>query len=229
MSPLLHAGAYRQALRNVQSASTFLNCWRPAEKQGNSRPRLVAHFPAAILLAWTLTPPAPLPPGVHFLCGDSLGNIAYWTQAALPLRSPLAPLGGKGAQYGTGSQYDWVDIIPHRFLPHVINPASGVIFSGNHLPVGSWYPLPLQIGQGGSGDSQRSWRLRELLTGQDTFSPEDMLGVHFDDVNAAIRVLLQAGYQVRKTGGSLSDGAEKLLDILQYWYSQGAHWSVVTM
>jgi len=164
-------------------------------------------------------------PGVHTLFGDAAGTIGYWTNAGIPVRSLLSPFGGSAAQDGSTHMADWIDIIPHDLLPHVINPPSGALFSGNHLPVGSWYPLALGVGTGGSGDSQRSWRLRELLAGSEVFEPEDVLAMHFDDVNAAIRSILRAGYHAEKGGQSLGIDALQCLDVLSEWYADGAHCS----
>ena len=162
-------------------------------------------------------------PGVHSLFGDAQGNIGYWTKAAIPVRSPLSPLGGSASQDGSSSSNDWVDVIPHALLPHVFNPSSGVLFSGNHLPVGSWYPLTLGVGTGGSGDSERSWRLRELLGGDQIFTPEDVLAMHYDTVNAAIRSIVRVGYQAEAMGQDLSYEATTTLSLLQSWYEDGAH------
>lgn len=162
-------------------------------------------------------------PGVHFLFGDGKGNIGYWTKAGIPLRSTLSPFLGHAAQYGNGKKFDWIEIIPHKYLPHVLNPSSGVLYSGNHLPVGGWYPLPLHVGTGGGGHSQRSYRLSKLLTGEKKFKPDDVLAIHFDDVNQAIFEILKAGYHIQANRGSLSRNAESLLDILKDWYEDGAH------
>lgn len=162
-------------------------------------------------------------PGVHALFGDAEGNIGYWTNAAIPVRSPSSPFGGAAAQDGSRSTADWIDVIPHDLLPHVINPSAGALFSANHLPAGSWYPLSLGIGTGGSGDSQRSWRLRELLSGDEIYEPEDVLAMHFDDVNAAIRSILRAGYHAQSMGQSLSPEAAQCLSLLSDWYAAGAH------
>jgi penicillin amidase len=162
-------------------------------------------------------------PGIHSLFGDSQGTIGYWTKAGVPVRSPLAPFGGSAAQDALSPATDWLDIIPHDLLPHVIDPASGALFSGNHLPVGSWYPLSLGVGTGGSGDSQRSWRLRELLSGDAILSPEDVLSIHFDDVNSAIRSILRAGDHAQRMGQRISASASRCLEILSDWYDAGAH------
>ena len=175
-----------------------------------------AHEFAAALEPWTS-------PGIHSLFGDSEGTIGYWTLAGIPVRSSMSPFGGQASQDGSISASGWIDIIPHALLPHVFNPSSGVLFSGNHLPVGSWYPLSLGVGTGGSGDSQRSWRLRELLSGDEVFSPDDVLAVHYDDVNSAIRSILRVGYHAEIKGQSLSQDAVLTLEYLEQWYQDGAH------
>jgi penicillin amidase len=162
-------------------------------------------------------------PGVNVVFGDSQGNIGYWTKAAIPLRSRLSPLGSLAAQSGAGKEYDWRDIIPHRFLPHVINPASGILFSGNHLPVGAWYPLPLGVGTGGAGDTQRSWRLRTIFSEEKTHSPEDVRAVHFDDVNQAILTIFQIGERLLARGTPLSRDTIEILNLLRDWVARGGH------
>jgi penicillin G amidase len=162
-------------------------------------------------------------PGVHSLFGDADGNIGYWTKAAIPVRSSESLLGGSASQDGSSSDSNWVDVIPHALLPHVFNPSSGVLFSGNHLAVGSWYPLFLGVGTGGSGDSERSWRLRELLSGDQLFTPEDVLAMHYDTVNASIRSIVRAGVQAESMGQDLSEQAASTLSLLQDWYKDGAH------
>lgn len=162
-------------------------------------------------------------PGVNILFGDLHGNIGYWTKAAIPLRSRLSPLGSLAAQSGAGKEHDWQDIIPHRFLPHVINPASGILFSGNHLPVGAWYPLPLGIGTGGAGDTQRSWRLRTIFSGEKIYIPSDVKAVHFDDINQAILTIFQLGDQLMARGAPLSRESVELLNLLRDWVQRGGH------
>jgi penicillin amidase len=162
-------------------------------------------------------------PGVNVVFGDARGNIGYWTKAAIPLRSRLSPLGSLAAQSGAGKDYDWRDIIPHRFLPHVINPASGILFSGNHLPVGAWYPLPLGVGTGGAGDTQRSWRLRTVFSEGKSYSPEEVRAVHFDDVNQAILTIFQLGDRLMARGTPLSRESVDLLNLLRDWVQKGGH------
>jgi len=157
-------------------------------------------------------------PGVHLLYGDNQGNIGYQMLAGIPLRSTRSPLGGRIAQYGNSSEYDWQEIIPKRYLPHTFNPSDGTICSGNNLAVGSWYPLPLGLGTGGGGDTTRSWRLRERLAMLQEFSQEDMLAIHRDMVNPAVREIVRLGdHIVNSLGQNLSVEAMSTLGALEQW------------
>ncbi len=156
-------------------------------------------------------------PGVHLLYGDSQGNIGYQMLAGIPLRSTRSPLGGVIAQYGNSSEFDWQELVPKRYLPNTFNPSEGAICSGNNLAVGSWYPLPLGL-RGGGGDTTRSWRLRERLAMLQEFSQEEMLTIHRDMVNPAVREIVRLGnHIVYSLGQNLSTEATDTLDALVHW------------
>ena len=165
-------------------------------------------------------------PGIHCIFGDKQGNIGYSVMAAIPLRSSYSPLAGSIAQDGSSMEYAWIEMIPYEVLPHVFNPDDGALFSANHLPVGSWYPIPLYLGQGGSGDGSRSWRLRELLStdGNEKFSPEEVYSIHYDTVDPTRREIVRIGLYIRQNQGQvLSTESNAALDVLQSWYQNGAH------
>jgi len=157
-------------------------------------------------------------PVVHLIYGDKMGNIGYCFMANVPMRSRRSPLAGKIAQYGNSSEFDWQEIIPKRYLPHSFNPSTGVLSTANNMPVGSWYPLSLGVGTGGTGDSVRSWRLRERLSMQSTFSQEDVLGVHTDTVSPAARDITRLGRHITYVLGlNLSQEAMHALEALGPW------------
>jgi len=119
-----------------------------------------------------------------------------------------------------------VETLPMSVRPHVINPAAGLILSGNHLPIGSWYPVPLGLSVNGHGDTTRSWRLRELLIeyGPAVFTPGQVLDVHYDDVHPARREIMRAALHARNVlGMTFSPPANAALNILTGWYNAGAH------
>lgn len=159
-------------------------------------------------------------PGIHVVYADRYGNIGYQMLAGIPLRSSESPLGGRVAQYGNSSVYNWQELIPKKYLPHTFNPSSGVIVSANNMAVGSWYPLPLLLGTGGTGDTIRSWRLRETLE-SNLFSQQDMLKVHRDTVDPIVREIVRlARHIVHDLGDDLSSGATSALEVLETWNGQ---------
>ena len=162
-------------------------------------------------------------PTANVLFGDSQGNIGYSTAGALPLRSPLALDVGGAAHDGSEARYDWQAIVPQELVPHVINPAQGYLFSGNHRPIGAFYPISIGIRTGSAGDSLRSWRLRELLGSSEALTPRRLLEMHNDPVNSARRNIARIGFHLRDVlERELSDEAEKALEHIEGWYAAGA-------
>jgi len=91
------------------------------------------------------------------------GSCGYSVVGSLALRSTnidVSPLGGSGVQDGTSLLSRWIEIVPPDLKPWVLNPASGFAWSANNLPVGSWYPIPLNRG---GGYTFRGARLLESL------------------------------------------------------------------
>jgi len=162
-------------------------------------------------------------PTANVLCGDAQGNIVYSVAGALPLRSPDALEDGSAAHDGSQSRYDWQAIIPQHLVPHVINPPEGYLFSGNHRPVGSFYPIPLGIRTGAMGDTVRSWRLRQLLEGKTSLGPRQVLDMFTDSTNPARRQIVLIGYHLRDVlRRELSDPALRTLQRLEPWYARGS-------
>jgi hypothetical protein len=73
------------------------------------------------------------------------------------------------------------------------------------------------------GDTIRSWRLREKLTGKVKFTPRDVLDVHYDTVNPARREIVRLGLHLRATQqAGLSPATLAALDVLEKWFKAGA-------
>jgi len=163
-------------------------------------------------------------PSANFVAAGSEGEIFFTVVGDIPLRSTLSPLGGKIAQDGSSTVYDWVDLIPNEYKPWVLNPSAGYILSANHRPVASWYPLPLGVGTGGAGDTIRSRRLRELLEALPAMvEPQAVLDdVQWDCVNAARRDLVAVTAHVQALQpGRLSPPTLSLLTALTDWLAAG--------
>lgn len=162
-------------------------------------------------------------PSANIVFGDRQGNIGYRSLAAIPLRSRHDATHGRTAQSADSADRDWREIIPYDLLPGVINPADGVLYSGNHRPVESWYPLPLGAMTGTGGDTVRSWRLRERLQARQQFTPEEVRDIHYDSVNPARRDIVRIGLHLRdQLQRELSADARDALTILEPWWHNGA-------
>jgi penicillin amidase len=160
-------------------------------------------------------------PSINSLFGDRHGDIGYRTAVAQPLRAPgVTDL--NSAQDGSRARHDWQGIVPHELMPHVINPRSGALFSGNHRAIGAAYRVPIGNATGSQGDTVRSWRLRELITATERFTPEEVLQIHYDTVNPSHRDIVQLGYHLRdQQQAALSESTRRALDFLEPWREQG--------
>lgn len=162
-------------------------------------------------------------PTANVIFGDSRGNIGYSCIGALPLRSPEAPEEGAAAHDGSASRFDWQDIIPADLVPHVLNPKQGYLFSGNHRPIESFYPIPIGIRTGSMGDTLRSLRLRQMFAKYESLTPHDLLRMSRDAVNPKRRAIVRAGLHLRDVlKRDLSEDANAALSLLEPWYREGA-------
>ena len=94
-------------------------------------------------------------PSANVVFGDSRGQVGYSVVGTLPLRPAGAWNEGGAAHDGSASAHDWQAMVPQDLLPHILNPQEGYLFSGNHRPVGSFYPIPIGISTGSMGDTLR--------------------------------------------------------------------------
>lgn len=175
----------------------------------------VASFTAAIA-GWDF-------PSVNLVFGDRAGRIGYWLQAAIPLRSAEDAHQGRVALDGSTAASDWQGYVPQELLPHVLDPARGWIASANHRAIGAFYPAALGLSTGSAGHTVRSWRLYELLSARERFTPAEVLDVHFDAVNPARREIVRAGLHLRDgLKHELSSDARRALEVLEPWFAAGA-------
>ncbi len=164
-------------------------------------------------------------PSLNMVYGDRRGQIGYRTLAAIPLRARNDRAAGNFATSYRGADEGWREMVPMTLLPQVKQPKSGYLYTANHKPVESWYPIPLGISTGAGGDTIRSWRLRELLeaTGREAITPAMVRAMHFDRVNPARRALVAIAIKLREQHEQdLSLGALFAIDMLERWWKQGA-------
>ena len=161
-------------------------------------------------------------PTANVLFGDRSGRIGYSTAGALMLRSPAALEHGSAAHDGSDSKYDWQAVVPQELVPHVIDPAQGYLFSGNHRPIESFYQIPIGIRTGSMGDTLRSLRLRQLIEGRSSMTPQEMHDIFTDSVNPARVAIVRVGYHLRDVlERDLSQEALSALEHLEGWYAAG--------
>jgi penicillin amidase len=163
-------------------------------------------------------------PSANCVYGDAEGHIGFSVIGAMPVRSKTAAdRGGGEALPGSGDHDDWQGFVPAALLPQVQDPRQGLLLSANHRAIGSFYQVPLGTSTGSMGDTIRSWRLRELLTAKERFTPTNVLEVHYDTVNPARREIVRLGLHLRKTQpDALSPDALKALSALEKWLAEGA-------
>lgn len=164
-------------------------------------------------------------PPVNLVMADSAGRIGYALAGDVPVRQGGLVLAGVIPADGSDSANDWLEILPHGLEPHVLDPAAGAIHSANHMPIGSWYPIPIRFGTGGSGDTHRSRRLAELLGNLPAVvDASSVEAVRLDGVNVARRDFVELGLWLRDSqpAYALSADAASALVELEPWWLAGA-------
>jgi len=186
---------------------------------GMMRARSCDEF-AAALPGWRF-------PTANCIFGDDKGNIGYWSLGALPVRSQLTGCDGGHAQDGSTRKGMWRGMIPYDILPHCMNPKRGYLVTANHRTIQSFYRVPFGNMTGSSGDTDRGLRIKERITehleDNESFSPEDVLDIHYDAVNVWKREIVRLGYKVLKADPEgLSSNSKQALRHLERWYENGA-------
>ncbi|MBE7501708.1 MAG: penicillin acylase family protein [Verrucomicrobiales bacterium] len=153
-------------------------------------------------------------PGLHVVYADVDDHVGYHTMVHRP-RTPRSP---RRALEGWTGREEVRGRIRFEELPHLLNPSSGYVSHANNLPVGSWYPYDLGLSTGGTGDTGRSLRLRQLLEGDRVFSPDDFERVlHRDDVNALVAGLLPVARRVAEEDKVTDPVVQGLLAAVEGW------------
>jgi penicillin amidase len=164
-------------------------------------------------------------PPVNLVFADAGGRIGYSVVGDIPVRNPNLPLAGIVAQDGASSASQWIDRVPWGLQPHVLDPLEGYVLSANHMPVGSWYPIPIRFGSSGAGDTHRSRRLRERLEALPANpTPFEVFDARLDVVHPSRRDLVELAIWLRDRQASyaLSPNATGALGELEPWWDAGA-------
>ncbi|AFZ67450.1 penicillin acylase family protein [Deinococcus peraridilitoris] len=126
-------------------------------------------------------------PMQNFVYADVDGNIGYYAPGRVPLRE-----GWDGRQpVPAGGPQRWRGFIPFEALPHVYNPASGMIVTANNkvTPDGDPYPL---ADPSNWAAPYRAQRILELLRSKPKLDLPDMAAVQNDTLSLLWRDLKPA-------------------------------------
>ncbi len=161
-------------------------------------------------------------PAIHFLYADIDGHIGYTALTNIPVRPPSEPCFGAIPLDGSTMASDWQGMVPFDQLPWALDPSEGFLSTANNMAADpACNPMNLVIGT--SGDTIRSWRLREILSrgtgGGAQMTPEAVLAVHTDAVNPALRTFAQLAILMWQNGAfpARSDAAKAANALATDW------------
>jgi len=110
----------------------------------------------------------------NVIYADVDGNIGMYCAALVPIRSSehatrIVP--------GWTGECDWQGMVPHTALPHLYNPASGIVASANNRSIDDTYPHYISRW---FAPPQRIERIREMLAEKQTLSLDDFKKMQTD-------------------------------------------------
>jgi penicillin amidase len=162
---------------------------------------------------------------VNLVFAGPSGAVGYTVVGAIPVRVSSQFLPGLYALDGHLTANDWQTFVPHDLRPHVINPSTGFTYSGNHLPIGSWYPMKSLIP--GAGDTNRSRILRDLLTRQTIFTENQVKALVQNTEAAYARDIVELAIHLQQNQAyTFTSRAQAALNALIPWYQNGARMDV---
>ena len=114
-------------------------------------------------------------PPQNFVTGDAGGNIGWTIAGQIPRKMNFDPM----LPADWSAEHGWQGWLEPAEYPRVFNPESGRIWTAN-ARVTDAEALRL-VGDGGYDLGARARQIRDGLFAKDTFSPEDMLAIQYDD------------------------------------------------
>ena len=129
---------------------------------------------ASVLEALDIANTIAMPPQ-NFVTGDALGNIGWTIAGKIPVKVGFDPM----LPADWSEQHGWQGWLDSGDYPRLVNPESGRIWTAN-ARVTDAQALDL-VGDGGYDFGARARQIRDGLFASDTFTPEDMLALQYDD------------------------------------------------
>lgn len=114
-------------------------------------------------------------PPQNFVTGDADGNIGWTIAGKIPRKTDFDAM----LPADWSAQHGWQGWLDSAEYPRVVNPESGRIWTAN-ARVTDAGALRV-IGDGGYDFGARARQIRDSLFAADTFTPQDMLAIQYDD------------------------------------------------
>ena len=114
-------------------------------------------------------------PPQNFVTGDADGNIGWTIAGQIPRKTGFDPM----LPADWSDEHGWQGWLAPAEYPRVMNPESGRIWTAN-ARVTDAEALRI-VGDGGYDLGARARQIRDGLFAKDTFTPEDMLAIQYDD------------------------------------------------
>ncbi len=114
-------------------------------------------------------------PPQNFVTGDADGNIAWTIAGKIPKKTDFDPL----LPADWSKEHGWIGWVAADDYPRIVNPVGGRIWTANSR-VSDGEALRV-IGDGGYDLGARAKQIRDSLFAKDSFKPEDMLAIQYDD------------------------------------------------
>lgn len=141
----------------------------------------------------------------NFVYADIKGNIGWYAVGKIPVRRT----GDGSTPYdGASADGDWIAEIPFSELPHLFNPADGIIVTANQRTVGTDYRY-----SGFIRDAAPPWRARriyDLLKAKPKLDADTVRDIQYDVTNIPLKRFSEA--VVRTNAAS-----ETTLAVLRGW------------
>ncbi len=117
------------------------------------------------------------------LSADTSGNIGFLTRGRVPVRASAR--GRRIPAPGWTGENEWLGDVPFEQMPQSINPPEGYVGTANQRVVDGDEPYISDL----YASPHRADRIRELLNGTGTLSPEFIKGMQGDRVSLAARAM----------------------------------------
>ncbi|MBV9613186.1 MAG: penicillin acylase family protein, partial [Acidobacteriaceae bacterium] len=153
-------------------------------------------------------------PAQNFIYADRAGNIGYQAAGRVPVRRGFD---GDVPLDGAPGAFEWDGYIPFEQLPHVYNPASGIIATANQNPFPQNFAYRVE---GSFADKYRVNQIRALLSRKSKLTVDDMLAVQKDVYSAYDYFLAQQVVAACMKRSPTDALAREGVAVLQRWNGQ---------